>query len=173
MKLFKWVLVVWGGVLLAAPGWAEFYRYTDPQGNRHFTDDLSQVPGDQLGLLQTYGSQNAAGAQPTGNQPAAPPAAASVQTPGTGGPAVSSAGRGETDLREEGRQQALERDYQRLREEKARLEKEKEQLQGMSRARRDDSLTALNKKIQNLNAQIEEFQRRADDARRGVGSGND
>jgi DNA-binding transcriptional MerR regulator len=173
MKLFKWVLVVWGGVLLAAPGWAEFYRYTDPQGNRHFTDDLSQVPGDQMGLLQTYGSQNAAEAQPTGNPPAEPPAAAPVQTPGSGGGSAPSAGRGETDLREEGRQQALLQDYQRLREEKARLEKEKEQVQRMSRAKRDDSLKALNKKIQTLNAKIEEFQRRADDVRRSTASGSD
>jgi hypothetical protein len=173
MKLFKWVLVVWGGVLLAAPGWAQFYRYTDPQGNRHFTDDLSRVPGDQLGLLQTYGGENGAGVQPTGNPPAEPPAAAPVKTPGSGGAAAPGAGGGETDLREEGRQKALERDYQSLREEKARLEKEKEQLQRMSRARRDDGLTALNKKIQTLNAKIEDFQRRAEDARRGAGSGGD
>jgi hypothetical protein len=173
MKIFRWVLVVWGGVLLAAPGWAEFYRYTDSQGNRHFTDDLSRVPGDQLGLLQTYGGENAAGAQPAGNRPSAPPAAAPVQTPGTGGAAASSAGGGETDIREEGRQQALERDYQNLREEKGRLEKEKERLQRMSRARRDDALTALNNKIQTLNAKIEDFQRRAEESRRGAGSGGD
>lgn len=173
MKRFGWVLVVWGGVLLAAPGWAEFYRYTDAQGNRHFTDDLSRVPGDQLGLLQTYGGENAAGGQSAGNRPSAPAAAAPVQKPGTGAAAASGAGGGETDLREEGRQQALERDYQSLREEKGRLEKEKEQLQRMSRARRDDGLAALNKKIQTLNAKIEDFQRRAEDARRSAGSGRD
>jgi uncharacterized protein YlxW (UPF0749 family) len=93
--------------------------------------------------------------------------------PGTDGAAAASTGGGETDVREEGRQEALERDYQILLGEKARLDKEREQLQRKSRASRDASVATLNKKIQALNAKIEDFQRRAADASRGAAPGTD
>jgi hypothetical protein len=165
MKLLKWILIC-GGVLVAVPCWAEFYKYTDPQGNVHFTDDLTRVPANQLGSLRSYGGQGGVAQRPAGSQPVSAPSPASPQIPGAGGDGRQGAGRGEHDPSEQGREQALEKDYQSLLAEKARLETEKEQLDQKSRASRNPSVKALNKKIQALNAKIEDFEKRAD-ARRG------
>jgi len=161
MKLLKWILIC-GGVLLAVPCWAEFYKYIDPQGNVHFTDDLTRVPANQLGSLRPYGEQGGVVTPPAGSRPDAAPSPASPPLAATGGEGGQSAARGEYDPSEQSRKQALEKDYQTLLEEKASLEKEKEQLSQKSRVRRNSSAKALNKKIQALNAEIEDFKKRAD-----------
>ncbi|MCU0558448.1 MAG: DUF4124 domain-containing protein [Desulfobacterales bacterium] len=161
MKLLKWILIC-GGVLLAVPCWAEFYKYIDPQGNVHFTDDLTRVPANQLGSLRSYGGQGGVAQLPAGSRPVSAPSPTSPPLSAAGGERGQSAARGEYDPSEQSRKQALEKDYQTLLEEKASLEKEKEQVGQKSRVRRNSSAKALNKKIQALNAEIEDFKKRAD-----------
>ncbi|MGD8266550.1 MAG: aspartyl protease family protein [Desulfobacterales bacterium] len=40
--------------LLALPATAEYYRYTDANGQVHFVDDPGQIPDSQLDTLQVY-----------------------------------------------------------------------------------------------------------------------
>jgi hypothetical protein len=166
MKRLKWILMC-GVMLVAFPCWAEFYKYTDPQGHVRFTDDLTRVPANQLGSLQPYGEQGGGGRQNAGSQAVSEPPPASPQMSGAGGDGGQGAGRGEHDPSAQAREQALERDYQSLLAEKARLETEEAQLNQKSRAARGPSVKALNKKIQALNAKIEDFEKRAQ-ARRGA-----
>jgi hypothetical protein len=161
MKLLKWILIC-GWVLLAVPCWAEFYKYIDPQGNVHFTDDLTRVPANQLGSLRSYGGQGGVAQLPAGSRPVSAPSPTSPPLSAAGGERGQSAARGEYDPSEQSRKQALEKDYQTLLEEKVSLEKEKEQVGQKSRVRRNPSVKALNKKIQALNAEIEDFKKRAD-----------
>lgn len=169
MKLVKWI-VLCGGLALAVPCWAEFYRYVDAQGNVHYTDDLTQVPENQQDTLKPY-AEAAGAAKKTAGSP--PVAATSPALPKSGGPDGQgkpdgqSAGRAEYDPREQGRQQTLEKDYQALLKEKASLEKEKEQVTRKSRAKRNRSVKALNKKLQSLNEKIDALQKRAE-ARQGA-----
>jgi hypothetical protein len=41
-------------LLLAAPVTAQFYRYTDQNGNLRFTDDLNKVPAEQRESIREY-----------------------------------------------------------------------------------------------------------------------
>jgi hypothetical protein len=52
MKKSIWAVLLIGVVLLAATGHTEIYKYIDENGQRRWTDDLSQVPKDQRPALQ-------------------------------------------------------------------------------------------------------------------------
>jgi hypothetical protein len=166
MKRLKWILMC-GVVLVAFPCWAEFYKYTDPQGHVRFTDDLTRVPANQRGALQPYGEQGGGGRQNAGSQAVSEPPPASPQMSGAGGDGGAVAARSDYDPSAQNREEALEKDYQSLLAEKERLETEKAQVNQKSRAARAPSVKALNKKIQALNAKIEDFEKRAQ-ARRGA-----
>jgi len=42
------------GFSLVCPGFGEFYRYQDADGNVHYVDDISKIPDSQQGEVRTY-----------------------------------------------------------------------------------------------------------------------
>ncbi len=53
MKYLK-IFVFLSFLLLSANASAEFYKYTDEEGNIRFTDDINQVPAEQRSKIQSY-----------------------------------------------------------------------------------------------------------------------
>jgi hypothetical protein len=77
MKKLTWTIVLIF-LLLAGPVTAQFYRYTDQNGNLRFTDDLNKVPAEQRATIRGYrelGKDPAPSSPETAPEPAKPPAA--------------------------------------------------------------------------------------------------
>ena len=77
MKTLTWTIVLIF-LLLAGPVTAQFYRYTDQNGNLRFTDDLNKVPAEQRATIRGYreaGKDPAPSSPETAPEPAKPPAA--------------------------------------------------------------------------------------------------
>jgi hypothetical protein len=67
----------------AAPAWAQLYRWTDAAGTVYYTTDLATIPPAYRASARDIGAPT-----PGPPQPVAPPAAAGVVIPYTGGPLV-------------------------------------------------------------------------------------
>jgi hypothetical protein len=82
------ILVLASAALFVAPAAAEVYRWTDPQGNVHYSSDLNDVP-----VAQREAAKAGAGATGRGAvmrieaKPRPQPAAAPAPTPGAAAPA--------------------------------------------------------------------------------------
>ena len=77
MKKLTWTIVPIF-LLLAGPVTAQFYRYTDQNGNLRFTDDLNKVPAEQRATIRGYreaGKDSAPFSPETAPEAAKPPAA--------------------------------------------------------------------------------------------------
>ena len=80
----RWALVAVVFIGLALPATAEFYRYTDADGQVHYVDDPRHIPDSQLDTLRIYQEDQSARAQDgqgldDPRQQAAEAAAASVE----------------------------------------------------------------------------------------------
>ncbi|MCK4988576.1 MAG: DUF4124 domain-containing protein, partial [Desulfobacterales bacterium] len=53
MKYLK-IFVLIGFLLFSVSVSAEFYKYTDEEGNIRFTDDINQVPEEQRSKIRSY-----------------------------------------------------------------------------------------------------------------------
>ena len=75
MQKSIWILLLVGVLMLAATGHTEIYKYIDENGQRRWTDDLTQVPKDQRPALQRVVDEE------TGTSAKTPSAAQSQATP--------------------------------------------------------------------------------------------
>lgn len=55
-------------VLLASPGWGEYYQYTDENGILRYTDNIAAVPPDQRPEVKIYESVKSFPVQTTGGE---------------------------------------------------------------------------------------------------------
>jgi hypothetical protein len=53
MKYLK-IFVLISFILFSVNASAEFYKYTDEDGNVRFTDDINQVPEEQRSKIRSY-----------------------------------------------------------------------------------------------------------------------
>jgi hypothetical protein len=68
MKKFIWSILVII-LLLGGPATAQFYRYTDKNGNLRFTDDIDKVPAEQRANIREYQQSGKGSAPATGENP--------------------------------------------------------------------------------------------------------
>lgn len=161
MKKAIWLIVPLI-ICLCGPVSAEFYKYTDQDGNIRFTDDLSNVPQDQRPDVKSY--EEFESTQP----PAAP-----EKKEETGQGSLEQEPETEKSLDAQGEQirekhDQLEIEYQAIMKVKARLEAEaKEQKTADETVQYNQKILELNKNISQydqkrkaLNAEIEAYNAR-------------
>lgn len=135
-------------ICLCGPVSAEFYKYTDQDGNVRFTDDLSKVPKDQRPNVTSYEeSQTTSPIAPPAEKPE-PDQSASEQ-------------KSETDTSLDAqykqikkKQDDLEKEQQALLKEKARLESEANQQKSL------EETVEYNREIKKLNERIVQHQQK-------------
>lgn len=144
MKKAIWLIVPLI-LCLCGPVSAEFYKYTDQDGNIRFTDDLSQVPKDQRTTVTSYDESESAqqtaapvGKKKDGQQP--------LEQKQEAGNSLDAQGKQIQSKKDE-----LDKQYQALMQEKARLEAEKE------KPKSTDETVQLNQKISELNKNISQY----------------
>jgi hypothetical protein len=124
---------------------AEFYKYTDQNGNIRYTDDLSRVPENQRPEVKSYDEFESA-----------PPPAAPAPKKDAVQPTAEKTSESDTELESEGKQikekkDNLDKAYQALMKKKARLETEAKASQTM------DETIEFNQKISKLNKEIVQY----------------
>lgn len=132
-------------ITLCSPVSAEFYKYTDQNGNIRFTDDLSRVPENQRPDVQRYEESEST-----------PPPVAPTPKKDAVQPAAEKTSESDTGLNSKNKQikekkDNLDREYQALMKEKAGLESKAKTSKTM------DETVEFNQKISNLNKEIVQY----------------
>ena len=144
-------------VVLALPACAEIYKYVDENGQKRWTDDLSQVPKAQRPSAQRVESEEEtstqAAAMPTAkDRPESPPDTEAVNTD----PPVEVAEPSRASLEKE--KAALDTRYQQLMEERKQLEQIKaDEASSGTRAELNDRISAYNRKTEQYEMQLDNF----------------
>jgi hypothetical protein len=131
---------------------AEFYQYTDPDGNLIFTDDLSRIPVNQRSNIKILDS-----VQPVGNL-----SESDIDTYGS----KKESGKKRADPVAMQREK-LERDYLRLQQARKRMLEEKDQVKTLEQQQ------AYNEKVNLLNQQIDLFSQQIDTFNKSVSAYKD
>lgn len=144
-------------VVLALPACAEIYKYVDENGQKRWTDDLSQVPKAQRPTAQRVESEAASSAQaaamPTAkDRPESPPETGAMSA----APPVKAAEPSRASLEKE--KAALDARYQQLMEERKQLEQIKaDESSSVTRAELNDRISAYNRKTEQYEMQLDNF----------------
>lgn len=149
-----WIVMLIAILLLASTGNGEIYKYIDENGQRRWTDDLSQVPKDQRPTHQRLDNQG------TRNTTERPP----VVQPGSLPEGVS----GSPDANEPHKTVIISREA--LLKEKAALHEQYQQLmlerqqiqQAIAEPQNADGRAAANKRAQAYNQKAEAYDNRLD-----------
>ncbi len=152
-------LVLITALLLAAPLCAEIYKYTDENGQKRWTDDLSQVPKEQRAAAQRIEAEEEKPGQATAGK-----AKKSKPAPSLEGKVAVPDG-GAADETAELSREALEKEkadldllYQQLLEERAQIEKmTPEAVNFKARAELNFRINAFNQKTEQYEAKSNTF----------------
>lgn len=144
MKKAIWLMVPLI-ICLSGPVSADFYKYTDQDGNIRFTDDLSKVPKDQRTNVTSY--EESESAQPT---------AVPVDKKETGQQPIEKKPETDNDTDAQSKQiqsrkDELDKEYHALMREKARLEAEAENPKSA------EEIVQFNRKVSDLNKNISQY----------------
>lgn len=150
-------------LLLAAPVYAEIYKYIDENGQKRWTDDLSQVPKQQRPSAQRIETEKenpaeVSDAELEKAQPGSPPETEAV-LPDTAEPGEGA----ELDRDTLEKEKAdLDTQYQQLIEEKKQLEQmQAEDLSAAARADLNERISAYNSKMDQYDKQLNAFNEKA------------
>ena len=149
-------------LLLAAPVYAEIYKYTDENGQKRWTDDLSQVPKEQRATAQRIESEKEKPVDPTSGK------AQGAQSDSPLEPTATLPDSGAASDTAELNREALEKEkadldlmYQQLLEEREQIQKlTPEALSFKARAELNDRITAFNQETEQYEAKSNAFKER-------------
>ncbi|WP_319404539.1 DUF4124 domain-containing protein [uncultured Desulfosarcina sp.] len=150
-------------LLLAAPVYAEIYKYIDENGQKRWTDDMSQVPKQQRPSAQRIETEkekpaDAIAAESEKAQPASTPETEDAI------PNTAEAGQAaELDRDALEREKAdIDTQYQQLIEERKQLEQmQAEDLSAAARADLNERISAYNSKMDQYDKQLNTFNEKA------------
>jgi hypothetical protein len=151
-------------LLLAAPLGAEIYKYIDENGQKRWTDDLSQVPPQQRAAAQRIETEeekpdSAIAGKAEKAQPNAPPET-KVVVPDTG--AAGETGELSREALEKEKAD-LDLQYQQLLEERTQIEKlTPEALNTKARAELNKRINAFNSQTKQYEEQLDVFNKKVD-----------
>ena len=160
--ILAFILII--AVLLAAPLDAEIYKYIDENGQKRWTDDLSQVPKQQRAAAQRIETEaekpdNAITGKAEKANPEAPPETKAA-VPDTGTASETAELTREALEKEKANLDLL---YQQLLEERKQIEKlTPEALNVKKRAELNHRITAFNQKTEQYEAQSKAFKEKRD-----------
>ena len=160
MKKTIWAVFLIGILVLAASGHAEIYKYIDENGQKRWTDDLSQVPKDQRPAAQRLVTEKT---EATPGNPADDP------TPANPASHVPETVEMVPDTSETGPIDALSRDAlvkekAHIHEQYRQLMEERQQLQqAIAETPSGDNRAELNKKATAYNQKADAYDKRLND----------
>ncbi len=174
INLWRFIFLVMFFMLMAIPSFAQVYQYRDQNGRLCFTNQLSDVPEDQLPEVLMKQAKKSMEAQKTGEKamdrnPSEPEKTTELptETPGTETPGKPASTPIVEDLNKE--KAALDKIYAELMKRKKDLKKEKETLKTPEEVKKyRKKVTRLNKEIDDYKKRNTAFQKNADDYNKAV-----
>jgi hypothetical protein len=152
-----------------APLQAEIYKYTDPAGNVHFTDDINQVPEDQREGVTSYVEAESDPEEGTASPSTVEAAEGGAVETGKADPLSILAGEEEQPpplteekARLEAMKMELDDEYQAIMDQKKELDQQREGLKT-----REDILE-YNERVETLNQRAEAYEQKGNEYRRQV-----
>ncbi len=160
MKYLK-IIVLIGFLLLAVNASAEFYKYTDEEGNVRFTDDINQVPEEQRAKIHSYVESQSLEVP---EQEVTPEVTANQKEPEQQAnfPDLSDDDEGAESLenaksRIDTIKQEIDQEYEALMKEKQQLANDKTQ------AKTREQIVEYNKRVDDLNKRVETYEIKGQD----------
>lgn len=154
MKYLK-IFVLISFFLFSASAFAEFYKYTDEDGNIRFTDDINQVPAEQRSKIRSYEESQSEEPSEQGKKPENSEQSESQSN----FPDLSEDNAAEGSLEE--LKSRIDQIKEELDQEYAALMKEKEQLAEERKKAKDNAqIENYNKKIESYNKRGENFMKK-------------
>ena len=146
-------------LLLAAPLYAEIYKYIDENGQKRWTDDLSQVPKEQRSSAQRYETDEGTPMDAAAKQVQTVQPESSIETK------IDVTDTGEPSQTDDLSREALEKEksdldsqYQQLLEERKQLEQIKTEATTFNaRAALNDRISEFNRKTEQYETQLNAF----------------
>jgi hypothetical protein len=160
MKYLQTFILI-GFLLFSINASAEFYKYTDEEGNIRFTDDINQVPAEQRAKIQSYVESQSpqASEQEVTSESKENPEQSDQQA---NFPDLSEDDEGKESIKDaksriDTIKQEIDQEYEVLIKEKQKLAKDK--MQAKSR----QQIIEYNKRVENLNKRVEAYEKKGQD----------
>ena len=166
MKKTIWAVVLVGIVTFATPALAEIYKYIDENGQKRWTDDLSQVPKEQRpAILRKTTEEAEATSGDTQFQPATPDPSGSVSESKSAIPAATHTGLADDMSRDAllAEKADLDSQYNLLMQERKQLEQRlRQDLSAEARAQVNQQVAEFNVKTEQFDNRLNRFYNKVD-----------
>lgn len=154
MKYLK-IFVLISFLLFSVSASAEFYKYTDEDGNTRFTDDINQVPQEQRSKIRSYvESQSKEVPEQEATQENPEKSEQQAKFPDSSEDVATEGSLEELKIRIDEIKQEIDQEYAALLKEKEQLTKDKKQVKTREQA------DSYNKRIENYNQQGQDFMKK-------------